>query len=155
MSTAKTLQISSTSSEQTEQLGEQLGRRLKGGEVIELLSDLGGGKTTFVRGLARGMGSHDQVSSPTFTISQVYKANNLELHHFDLYRLNETGLISHELQDVMLDPDIVTVFEWGGIIQNVLPEQRLKIIFKPVNENERQVTLSAPESLNYLVDKLC
>jgi len=82
-----TLRITSESPEATEQLAEAIGRRLTGGEVIELVSDLGGGKTTFVRGLARGLGSADVVSSPTFTVSKVYKADKLELHHFDFYRL--------------------------------------------------------------------
>lgn len=72
MNIATTCQIVSTSSDATEKLGEQVGKRLKGGEVIELISDLGGGKTTFIRGLARGMGSTDHVSSPTFTISKFY-----------------------------------------------------------------------------------
>lgn len=72
-----TLEIVSTSSEDTERLGERLGSKLKGGEVIELVSDLGGGKTTFVRGLARGMGSTDHVSSPTFKISNVYSTEKL------------------------------------------------------------------------------
>src|SRR5690606_33786002 len=68
MSTGTTWRTSSTSSEATERLGERLGKALKGGEVIELASDLGGGKTTLVRGLARGAKSSDKVASPTFTI---------------------------------------------------------------------------------------
>lgn len=129
--------------------------RLKGGEVIELVSDLGGGKTTFVRGLAKGMGTDDHVSSPTFTINQVYKTNELELHHFDFYRLTEVGLIGQELQDIIQNPGIVVVVEWGNIIQNGLPEQRLKVFLKPISENERQITFSAPEELSYLLEKLC
>lgn len=71
----QTWQVMTDSASATETLGEAMGKRLRGSEVIELVSDLGGGKTTFVRGLARGLGSTDKVSSPTFTISQVYKTN--------------------------------------------------------------------------------
>jgi tRNA A37 threonylcarbamoyladenosine biosynthesis protein TsaE len=73
MNTGVTLQIDSASSEATEELGRKLGSKLRGGEVIELRSDLGGGKTTLVRGLAAGMGSTDAVASPSFTISRVYE----------------------------------------------------------------------------------
>src|SRR5689334_25117700 len=106
----------------TEQLGEAIGERLKGGEVIELVSDLGGGKTTFVRGLARGFGSSDRVASPTFTISKVYKSGSKELHHFDFYRLQESGLIAHELEEIIHDPMCTVVVEWAAVVKNVLPE---------------------------------
>src|SRR5687767_41688 len=108
MNTAMTFSIESTSSVHTEQLAEQLGQRLKGGEVIELASDLGGGKTTFVRGLARGFGSTDKVSSPTFTVQKVYKTGGKEMHHYDFYRLAEAGLTGHELEDSIGDDSIVT-----------------------------------------------
>src|SRR3989344_5721785 len=103
MSIVTTWQTLSTSSAETENLASKIGRALKGGELIELVSDLGGGKTTFVRGLAKGMGSRDHVSSPTFTICNTYKVKSKsshaaqELWHFDFYRLHEAGLIEHEL----------------------------------------------------------
>src|SRR6185436_20817876 len=94
--------VVTTSAVETESLGEKVGRNLKGGEVIVLSSDLGGGKTTFVRGLARGADSADHVSSPTFTLSKVYQLQNdtkastdsntktlREIQHFDFYRLDE------------------------------------------------------------------
>ena len=148
------LKINSTSSDQTEQLGEQLGKRLQGGEVIELVSDLGGGKTTLVRGLARGMGSTDRVASPTFTISKIYKASRLELHHFDFYRLSEAGLIEHELADFLGDPSIVVVVEWGGVVNHILPAKRLTISLKLSGENSRQIVLNYPKSLDYLMENL-
>jgi tRNA threonylcarbamoyladenosine biosynthesis protein TsaE len=119
MSTVKTWQIDSTSSEVSEQLGVQLGKLLRGGEVIELISDLGGGKTTFVRGVAKGAGSKDRVSSPTFTVSKVYEASNFDIHHFDFYRLEEAGLLAHELADYIGDPKSVVIIEWGKIVEHV------------------------------------
>jgi tRNA threonylcarbamoyladenosine biosynthesis protein TsaE len=148
------LQIASTSSSDTEKLGEQLGSKLRGGEVIELISDLGGGKTTLVRGLSKGMGSTDRVSSPTFTISKLYKSDNLELHHFDFYRLGEAGLIAHELEDVLNDPNCVVVVEWGGVVSHVLPDNRLSISIKRTGEDARRIDISCPESLAYIAEDL-
>jgi tRNA threonylcarbamoyladenosine biosynthesis protein TsaE len=122
--------------------------------VIELVSDLGGGKTTFVRGLARGMGSADKVSSPTFTVSKVYKTGELELHHFDLYRLGQAGLIEYELQDILNDPFVVTVVEWAHVAEHVLPQERLTVDIKPTSEDQREITFHYPSSLAYLVEGL-
>jgi len=147
-----TLRITSKSPEATEQLAEAIGRRLTGGEVIELMSDLGGGKTTFVRGLSLGLGSADVVSSPTFTISKVYKADKLELHHFDFYRLPEAGIVAEELAEVLEQPNTVVVVEWGGLVRDVLPDSRLTITMTPTAENSRQLECSYPESLAYLLE---
>ena len=146
-----TWQTSSTSSEDTEKLAEKLGASLRGGEVIELISDLGGGKTTFVRGLARGAGSTDRVASPTFTISRVYEAGSKEIHHFDFYRLGEAGLIGEELSEVLGDPHIITVVEWADIVQDVLPAQRLTITIAKTPTDGRDLTFRAPLALDYLM----
>lgn len=151
MSTVATWQISSTSSEATEQLAERLGKSLKGGEIIELISDLGGGKTTFVRGLARGAGSTDRVASPTFTISRVYEAGSLEIHHFDFYRLGEAGLIAEELSEVISEPNVVTVVEWADIVKDVLPAKRFSVVLEKTPTDGRVITFRAPESLEYLM----
>lgn len=140
-----------TSPEATETLGEHVGRALCGGEVIELVSDLGGGKTVFVRGLARGMGSHDKVSSPTFTISQEYKIGERTLYHFDFYRLGEAGIVADELGEVAGEPSAVVVVEWGEIVQGVLPAERLTITIKATGETGRELVFTYPEKLSYLV----
>ena len=152
MSTDTTWQTNSTSSEQTEQLGEKIGRALKGGEVIELASDLGGGKTTFVRGLARGAGSEDKVASPTFTISKVYDTKHFQIHHFDFYRLSEAGIVADELAEVALDPKAVVVVEWGEVVQHVLPDKRLTITIKQNSDGSRALTFSAAAAVGYLLE---
>lgn len=149
------MQIESTSSAETEAVAEKIATRLRGGEFIELASDLGGGKTTFVHGLAKGIGSDDRVSSPTFTISKVYKADELEIHHFDFYRLSNAGLAAHELHDVIGDPMVVIVVEWGGVVEHVLPKERVSIVIKKTGEESRQLAISYPDSLSYLVEDLC
>lgn len=152
MSTEVTWQTNTTSSEQTERLAEALGRNLKGGEVIELISDLGGGKTTFVRGLVRGMHSTDKVTSPTFTVSKVYKAGDLEVHHFDFYRLHEPGVIAGELAEVAGDPGAVVVIEWADIVQDALPANRLSVTIAQTPAGDRTLTFKAPESFKNLIE---
>lgn len=118
------------------------------------MSDLGGGKTTFVRGLAKGLGSSDHVSSPTFTISKVYKAGQRELHHFDFYRLPDAGLMAHELQDVLSDPQAIVVVEWADVVRDVLPAERLTITFAKQADDSRTLQFQYPEKLVYLVEGL-
>jgi tRNA threonylcarbamoyladenosine biosynthesis protein TsaE len=120
-----TFKTDSQSSEDTERFAHTLGSRLRGGEVIALVSDLGGGKTAFVRGLAAGLGSTDHVASPTFTISREYKAGNLTLYHFDFYRLQEPGVVAAELEEFIDDPTAVVAIEWGAIVEEVLPENKI------------------------------
>jgi tRNA threonylcarbamoyladenosine biosynthesis protein TsaE len=128
----------------------KIGRKLHGGEVIELVSDLGGGKTAFVRGLAEGIGSRDPVRSPSFTLSNQYKAGGLTLHHFDFYRLKEPGIMRRELAEILEDPKAVVVIEWGDIVKNVLPANRLTIHIKATGETTRQFNFSCPNSLKHL-----
>jgi tRNA threonylcarbamoyladenosine biosynthesis protein TsaE len=154
MSTGKTLQINSTSSAETEALAAKIARRLKGGELIELASDLGGGKTTFVRGLVGALGSPDKVASPTFTIGKVYETDKFEVHHFDFYRLQDAGLAVYELQDLLGDPGIVIVMEWAQIVSHVLPKERLSITFTRTGDDSRTLTLAYSESMAYLVEDL-
>lgn len=146
--------IVSTNAMQTEQLGERIGRQLKGGETIELVSDLGGGKTTFARGLARGSGSSDKVASPTFTISKVYDAAHFQIHHFDFYRLSEPGIIADELAEVTGDDRAVTLVEWADVVQHILPEERFTITIRQTPEGNRQISCSYPESLSYLLQEV-
>ena len=130
-----------------------IGSRLKGGEVIELNSDVGGGKTTFVRGLAKGMGSSDKVASPSFTISKEYKADALTLYHFDFYRLDDPGIMTQELAELVGDPHVVIVVEWGGIVEEVLPIERLIIRINNQDDEARELAFSYPESLQYLIPR--
>lgn len=144
--------ISSTSSDETEKLGEVIGKKLKGGEIIELSSDLGGGKTTFVRGLAKGMGSLDTVASPTFMICKQYRSNELKMYHYDFYRLNEPGIISHELEEGIHDPKAIVVVEWADIIKNILPKEKISITIKAKSENTRDIEIRCSSKFLYLLE---
>jgi tRNA threonylcarbamoyladenosine biosynthesis protein TsaE len=151
MSTDMIFKTDSTSLDTTEQFARTLGSRLRGGEVIVLVSDLGGGKTAFVRGLAAGMGSTDHVASPTFTISREYRASKLTLYHFDFYRLQEPGVVEAELEEFIHDPAAVVAIEWGAIVEEVLPAERLVINIERTGETARRFTLTYPENLSYLI----
>src|SRR5205807_2663685 len=118
MSTEPTWQTDSTSADDTLAIAVLIGSKLKGGEVIELVSDLGGGKTTFVKGLAKGLGSQDEVHSPSFTLSNEYRAGGLKIYHFDFYRLNEPGIMRQELAEAIADLSGVMVVEWPEIVED-------------------------------------
>jgi tRNA threonylcarbamoyladenosine biosynthesis protein TsaE len=128
---------------------------LKGGECIELVSDIGGGKTTFVRGLARGFGSQDHVASPSFTISRVYKSTKGEIHHFDFYRLDDPGLAGHEVAEALADPVVVVVAEWADRVAGVMPPIRLAISINNTSETKRSIIFTADDSLSYLLEGIC
>ena len=130
-----------------------IGRSLKGGETVELIGDLGAGKTAFVRGLADGMGSDDDVSSPSFTLNNQYKAGRLTLHHFDFYRIQEPGIMRQELAEVLQDPNTSVVAEWADPVRSVLPDERLTIRITPDGDTGRKFEFSYPVSLGYLVPK--
>lgn len=117
------------------------------------MSDLGGGKTTFVRGLARGAGSKDVVGSPTFTLNREYDTPNFTVSHFDFYRLGEAGVVGDELAEVIGDLGYVSVVEWGDIVRDILPEKRMtiRIQLDPSDENARNIVVDYDESLAYLL----
>ena len=126
------------------EFGRTIGAALRGGEVLELIGDVGTGKTTLTKGLAEGLAISEPVQSPTFTISRVYAARDgLHLHHYDFYRLGEAGIMAEDVNEVMHDPAAVTVIEWSGAVSDVLPTDRLQISIQATDENERNVMVNA------------
>jgi tRNA threonylcarbamoyladenosine biosynthesis protein TsaE len=148
--------IRSSSPYDTERIGKFLAGLINPPEIIELRSDLGGGKTTFTKGLVGGFGSKDKVGSPTFTLSKVYEAGRAEIHHFDFYRLDDPGVVADQLEESLQNPRVVTVVEWADIVKGVLPDARITIEFKPVaeNEDERVVGFEFPQSKMEVIEKL-
>lgn len=123
-------------------IGALLSGSFKGGEVLQLVGDVGAGKTTFTKGLAMGLGIVDDVQSPSFTISRVYDARDgLQLAHYDFYRLNDAGIMTAELQEVVHDPTTVTVIEWADIVEGVLPDTYMSITFASPSETTRTITV--------------
>lgn len=132
------MNIELESVEEGQQLAQRLGGLLRGGEVIELVGDVGAGKTTFTKGLALGLGIDDDVQSPTFTISRVYKGRDaLTMTHYDFYRLSDAGILKDELAESISDKTNITVIEWAGLVEGVLPDGRLRIEIITTGENTR------------------
>jgi tRNA threonylcarbamoyladenosine biosynthesis protein TsaE len=100
---------------ETEAAGERLGKRLRAGDLVLLIGELGAGKTTFVRGVARGTGSRDPVASPTFQLVRVY-AGRVQLAHVDLYRIENPSELADLGLDELLDHGAVVV-EWGDRLE--------------------------------------
>ncbi len=122
--------------------------------MIELISDVGGGKTAFTTGLAKGAGSLHEVSSPSFTINQIYETPHFVINHYDFYRLADPGIMSLELHEAVADPATVVVVEWGSSVEDTLPANRLKVVIRAEGENEREFEFSASENIDYLLDGL-
>jgi len=132
--------IKTKQAEQTEKIGEQLADSLKPNDVILLDGDLGAGKTTFTKGLAKGLGIKRYVKSPTFTIIHEYREGRMPLFHMDVYRLEDGG--GDDLGwDEYFYGDGVSVIEWSQFIQDYLPEDYLRITLKRNDESDNQRTL--------------
>ena len=110
---------------QTVRLGELIGRSLRAGDLVLLHGELGAGKTTLVRGLARGVGYRGRVSSPTFALAHVYRGRRLTLHHLDLYRLKEGQTGELGLDELLNDPRGAVVVEWPG--SERWPKRRVEV----------------------------
>jgi len=124
--------------------GKKIGDLLSGGEIIELVGDVGAGKTTLVKGIATGLDIKEYVQSPSFTINRLYNGrNNIKLAHYDFYRLNDAGVMADELIETINDSNIVTIIEWAGVIQGVLPTDILTVKINTISENSRQIEISA------------
>src|SRR5680860_243570 len=117
-------------------LGEAVGSLLCGGEIIELIGDVGVGKTTLVKGIAIGLGIDEKIQSQSFTINRLYDGlDDIMLSHYDFYRLNDAGIMADELQEVIQEKNTVTVIEWAGAVVDVLPMDRLSIKIIATSEN--------------------
>lgn len=119
--------IETRSPEETFRVGMELGEKAFPGQVFTLTGDLGVGKTVFTQGLARGLGIEEPVSSPTFTIVQVYEEGRLPFYHFDVYRIGDV----EEMDEVGFDDYImgegVSLIEWADLIREILPEKRTEV----------------------------
>lgn len=136
------------------EFGEVVGRALRGGEVIELVGDLGAGKTTFAKGLARGLGIEERIQSPTFNITLNYPARDeLELNHYDFYRLNDPGIMKMEIAENSRNPHNITLIEWGEDVSDILPES-MRIVIDYLPEEGRDVSLEIPGRFEYLSEAL-
>jgi tRNA threonylcarbamoyladenosine biosynthesis protein TsaE len=104
-------------------LGEKIGREAKPGDIFALLGDLGVGKTVFTKGFAKGLGIDEHVSSPTFTILQVYDEGRLPLYHFDVYRIGDPEEMDEIGYEDCFFGNGVCLVEWANLIDELMPPQ--------------------------------
>ncbi len=126
---------------ETEALGATLGRLLQAGDVLALVGDLGAGKTCLARGVARGLGVNESVTSPTFILVAEYStAAGFPLHHADCYRLEQAAAeaLSIGLDELLLD-DGVAIVEWAERIESLLPPDHLRITLTALDDARRQL----------------
>lgn len=148
-----TKSVDINSLEDTLALAKKIGAKLKGGEIIELVGDLGSGKTTFVRGIASGAKSDDIVSSPSFVISKKYKTPTLDIYHFDFYRLDRSDLIGHELRDIVDQDNAVALIEWPGMIDSFINKNKMIVEFSYLEDiNKRKLAIKYDKALSYLIN---
>ena len=122
--------IETKSPEETFRVGMRLGQKAAAGQVFTLTGDLGVGKTVFTQGLARGPGNVEPVSSPTFTIVQVYDEGRLPFYHFDVYRIGDVEEMDEVGFDDYIMGDGVSLIEWADLIEEILPEKRTEVLIE-------------------------
>ena len=138
--------ITSRSIEDTMELAENLESEKFPGMIICLDGELGSGKTVFVKGFAKSLGLEENITSPTFNIVKEYQTGEMPLYHMDVYRL-ENGDDSIGFNDYF-NSEGVTIIEWAELIEDILPEERLDITFKVLDENTRIIKLT-PHGVKY------
>jgi tRNA threonylcarbamoyladenosine biosynthesis protein TsaE len=138
-----TVTLATASPEATEEMGEAWGRVLVPGDVLLLVGTLGTGKTTLVRGLARGLGIPRGVKSPTFALHLPHPGRLL-LHHLDLYRIGDPGELRELGIDEVLSGDGVSVVEWGERLGDLAPSHAVRVLLEETGPTSRRWTVIGP-----------
>jgi tRNA threonylcarbamoyladenosine biosynthesis protein TsaE len=120
------LELRARTAEDTREVGEAMSASLRARDAVVLTGELGAGKTTFVQGVARGLGIEDQVSSPTFTLVKEYRGI-LDIAHVDVYRLERVQDVVDLGLDELGDGEGVLIVEWGDAVEDLLPDERLRV----------------------------
>ena len=140
--------IETNSDKETWDLGFSLGEKACAGQVYTLVGDLGVGKTIFTKGLAKGLGIDEPVSSPTFTIVQIYEGGRMPFYHFDVYRIADSDEMYEIGYEEYFFSDGVCLIEWGTLIEELLPDSTITItIEKDLQKgfDYRKITISNGE----------
>ena len=131
----------SASAEETRKLGERLAEELRSGDVILLEGPLGAGKSEMARGIAKGLGVRETVTSPSFTILNVYESGRLPLYHFDWYRLEGADELYELGMDEYLGGDGIAVVEWAERCPEAVPENTIRITLDVTGEESRRIQI--------------
>ncbi len=136
------LELISYSEEETKRLAKKVAEKLKKGNIVVLTGDLGSGKTKFTEGILTYFDLQEEISSPTFTIVNEYKKNDVNIFHFDVYRLEDVDEFLAIGGEEYFEKGIC-IIEWGEIIEEILPKDAIKIEFlkDEKNENIRKIKI--------------
>lgn len=135
------------SAKETEELAANLAKRAKPGQIMALYGQLGSGKTTFVKGFARGLGIKQRILSPSFQIIREYPFSRSSIHlftlfHIDLYRIDKLDQeLKQNLKEILADKNNIIAIEWSEKIENLLPKKHWKIYFHYLSKNERRIEI--------------
>lgn len=133
------------SAEETKKFAAEFAEKLKGGEILCLYGELGSGKTTFVQGLAKGLGIKKRILSPTFILMRSYLIDSQttnQFHHVDLYRIDKPRDVEMlGLQEIFNNPQDIVAIEWAERIKGILPSKRIDIYFEHIDENTRRIRI--------------
>ena len=134
--------------QETRALGERLGKAAEPGQIYTLIGDLGVGKTVFTQGFAKGLGIDEPISSPTFTIVQIYDEGRMPFYHFDVYRIGDIEEMEEIGYEDCFYGEGVCLIEWADLIQEILPPDVIAIEIEKNLEkgfDYRKITISDPE----------
>ena len=137
------------SPEETFSVGQYYGERASAGEVVCLNGDLGVGKTVFVKGFAKGLGIPEHVVSPTFTIIRIYESGKLPMYHFDVYRIEDEDEMEEVGYEEFFYGEGVTLIEWASRIEDLIPEDALRITIEKAPEKGfgyRRITVEGADA---------
>ena len=136
------MKIVSKNQKETQDIAQNLGKKIKKGTILALYGDLGAGKTTFIQGLAKGLGINKRILSPTFVIIRSYKGKKFNFHHIDLYRLNsESQILDQGITQLFEDPRNIVAVEWAERMEKILPKNTLKINLKYLSDKGREIEI--------------
>jgi len=142
------IKLTSYSEAETKKIGRRIGALLKSGDVVALVGELGAGKTTFVKGLVKGLGvplKEKDVTSPTFTLVHEYEGRE-KVFHMDWYRLGSLRRSDQALCEECFDSDAVTVVEWADRDESILPKHCLRVELKHKDVHTRRIEISSNEN---------
>jgi tRNA threonylcarbamoyladenosine biosynthesis protein TsaE len=131
----------SNSASETEQFGRKFAEKVKKGDVLALTGDLGSGKTHFVKGVAAGLTSNVEVTSPTFTLIHEYRAGRLPIYHFDFFRIENSESAKRLGLDEYLFGDGISIVEWADKFAELIPQGATWIHFETTSDTQRTLTL--------------
>lgn len=136
------MKIITNNENETYNIGIKIGKQLKAGDILSLNGDLGAGKTYLTKGIAKGLGIEDYITSPTFTILNEYKGR-IPLYHFDVYRINDVEEMYEIGFEEYLYGNGVCIIEWGSMVEEILPEDTINIKIKNLGEFSREIEIKS------------